>query len=590
VSDGTLVGIEVDGDRVTVVESLGGMAVASRTLQHGSLAESLEAALEAVPHKRGGPPVRVVVVTTGTALRRLDATESLLASRETFEEAVYSVMPMARDVTSVAGLVFDRAALVGDAVTGAVAAVAPLAAIDEVYTALGEANVEVVASPLVLSGHDGVWVGLHMSAAEATLVSGGFPVAFRQLRAGGLAGVASVLGDGVDVEQGRGRLEAAVTRTGVQDPIADAEVSRYLRMVAAELVQTLNYWRSQGEQIPDGDTVAVYGAGAASVAVRTAFEEESLTAQVPEALLNQMVYVSPAEREASMLAFLASLSVGEQAPQSVFANPSAEALAARRKARRRRSIKWASAAGTALAVVALLGFPFATGFLEARSADAQLAQAKAAAAPLAGVYHQTVDLAARRDIVETATAAEPSWSQAVRTVYATAPEGAQVTRMTASDENGSVMVAVEALLPGGTYEDLSAWLDRLVTERGVLNAFSSGFSVSGGTAAYQLSFVLPTSLIPSLRSPAGPGQAASPAPGDTAVAASPSPESPSAPPSPVAVAPTPSASPSVPASPASPTAPAPKPSAPASAPAPTASSAAASAKPSAPASPTGGTS
>ena len=557
-SDTTL-GIEVDGDRVTVVESLDGIAVSSQSVAVGSLEASLELALSAFPKKKNGPPIRVALVAGGTTLRRIDVTSAVLTQRDVFEDVVFDALPAARDSSLAAGLFFDVDSIVGDSVVPGVAAVMPRDLVESVYRALGDREAEVVPSPLLLQGRDGIWLGLHLTAAEATLVRDGRPVAFRQLRAGGLGAVAAVLGDEFDREHGRQRLLASLTRSGAQDALADAEVNRYLRMVGGELQQTVDFWARQGETIEDPRTVFVYGLGGSSPAVRVEFAESEMAPALPEDLVEQLAYIQPSQREEAALGVLAADSIGEQVPQAVLPNPAAAELASRRAKSRRRAIRLGSVSVVAVVLVAVFGYPFVSGYLAVRAADAALAQAQAQAGPLLPIYQQTVDLSARQAVIATASAQNPDWPKVLDLVYGTRPSGATITRLSTSVSGEQLLLVIEADKPGGSFEDMSAWIDALVAG-GATQPWSPGFSDVAGLASYEVTVSLPLAnftVAPAaeddLATPAGPSPTTSP---DAPTPAEPSPlatssasASPSAP-APVAV-PSPSGTPAT-APPASP--------------------------------------
>ena len=110
-------GLSIDGDRVTVVETLGDIAVSSSSVATGSLEDSLQIALEGIKQKRKDAPIRVSLLAPSVSMRRMDVTSALAASRADFEDAVFAALPVNREVTAVAGAFFDTEAMVGDAVT-----------------------------------------------------------------------------------------------------------------------------------------------------------------------------------------------------------------------------------------------------------------------------------------------------------------------------------------------------------------------------------------------------------------------------------------------------------------------------------------
>ena len=483
-----------------------------------TLEDSLNVALSGISlPRKGDPAIRVALVTPGTTLRKMDITAAIAASRDAFEQAVFALIPVAQDASAVAGVFFTPDALVGDAVSGGAVAVVPLAPVEQVYQALGERRAEVVPSPLALSGQDGVWVGMHATAVEVTLLEEGRPVAFRQLRAGGLEGVAAALGDPSDPDLGWARLDGAITRDAVPDALADAEVARFARMVAAELAQTLDVWRKNGQTVPESKPVVVYGIGAPASQLVSALAEQNLELEFPQTLIEPMTYIAPSGRDEALLAFLASASVGDQAPQAVLVNPGEEHLAQVRGKRRARTIKIGAAASVGIVLVGAFGLPLAGAQKDASSAASARADAEARLAPLLPAYHQTLDLNARQSAIDAAVIGEPQWSQILKTVYGSRPPGTIVTRVTASVGTGSVVVVVEGQRPSGTYDDLSGWMSRLTNDYGAKDTWSGGFSSVNGVTSYEVSFWLSPETVPAARSLDGSTDGAAPAPDPTAV-------------------------------------------------------------------------
>lgn len=486
----TTVGLEIDGSRVTVVESLDGLAVSSQSVSLGSLDASLAAALEAFPQKKNSPPVRVAVLATGVSLRRIDVTRTIASSRDAFEDAVFDALPAARESSAVAGVLYDADNLAGDMIGPGVAVVMPQDQVEAVYRALGERRAEVVPAPLLLSGFDGVWLGLHLTCAEATLLRDGRPVAYRQLRAGGLGAVAAVLGDEFDPQRGMSRLLGSLTRSGQQDALADAEVARYLRMVAGELRQTIEFWGRQGEQVDDASQVCVYGVGGSAPAVRVEFAEHELSPVMPPALLEQLAFLPPAVREEAILPGLASASVGEHLPLIAFPNAASDDIAAARARRRRRLIQMLSAVAVVGLLTLMFGYPLLSGFLAAQKADTALATAQAQAGPLMPIYYQTVDLQTRDEIIASESYRQVDWPRVIELVYGTRPEGARISRFASSVDNSTILLVVEAEKAGGTFDEMSQWIDRLVAG-GATQPWSPGFAVAAGLASYQITLDLP---------------------------------------------------------------------------------------------------
>lgn len=483
-------GLSIDGDRVNVVEMLGDVVVSCTPVAAGSLTDSLQAALAAVKQRRNDPPLRIALVAPTATLRRIDVTAKTAASRADFEDAAHAALPVNRDTSAFAGAFFEPDAMLGDAVTPGVAVIAPRQLIEDIYTALGKLRAEVVASPLVLDGPDGVWVGVHQSVAEITLLQDGRPVAYRQLRIGGLGGLLTVLGDPSSPGLALQRLIGALTGTGPDDPGARIEVSRYMRMLTGEIGQTLEYWRRTGENVPPSPRVVLYGLGACSAAATTALAEAGLTGGLPEEIASRLGYVSLAQRPEAVLGFSAAATVGRFMPQASFVNPVLNrVVAARRKARRRLVIAGGVALAALLAAV-FVGRPVYDGWSAKRDADQELAAARQGFESLAGVYAQTVDLDARTAVIRAERAGEPDWSGVIRDVLATVPAGAQVGQFTteiADAGTGLVEASLSVSMAQGGYQDLVGWLDRLAALPGATDAWSSGFSQDGNGASFVVS-------------------------------------------------------------------------------------------------------
>jgi len=487
-------GLSIDGEKVTVVETLGDIAISSTAIDAGSLADSLEVALSGIKQKRKDAPLRIALITPSISLRRIDATASLAASRADFEDAVFAALPVSREVTAVAGAFFDPEAMVGDTVAPGAAVVGPADRIEEIYRLVGKRRVELVASPLVLSGFDGVWLGLHHGVAEVTLVVDGRPVAYRQLRAGGLNALLAVLADPSDPEFGPARLRAAVTGTGTEDTMAAVEVGRYMRMVANELAQTLDYWRKSGESMPESSEVLLYGVGGVSPLAQRALGEARFAVTVPEAMTQALSYVPPAQRAEAVTALCAVATTGRFMPQASFTNPMLTDLLAARRRTRKRLFSIAAAVVVLGGLLVTVARPIYAGWTASRDAEVALDAALAEFESKADAYHRGVDARMRTEVLDTARAAEPDWPTVYRTLLASAPIGASLSQLSATGENSVVSVSMSVSVRGGSYEELVRWLERLRAIPGVREAWSSGFSQQNDITSFVVSLLFDESL------------------------------------------------------------------------------------------------
>jgi Tfp pilus assembly protein PilN len=482
-------GLSIDGDRVTVVETLGDIAVSANSIVTGSLEDSLTVALEGIKQKRKDAPIRVSLLAPSVSLRRMDVTAQLAASRADFEDAVFAALPVNREVTAVAGAFFDIEAMVGDAVTAGVAVVGPAERIEEVYRLAGKNRIELIASPLALTGFDGVWLGLHHGLADVTLVTNGRPLAYRQLRAGGLNALLAVLGDPDDLSVGPSRVLAALTATAT-DTIADIEVSRYMRMVAAELAQTIEYWRKTGEEVPGNSEVLVYGAGGSHLA-ENALAEAGFTIVMPDILRQALSYVPPANRAESMLALCSAATAGRHMPQASFTNPLFAALLDTRRKTRKRMLFAAGGLVALLFVGLTIVRPFIDGWLSSRRATDELQAVRVEFADKAESYYKKVDFDARVAVLEEARATQPYWEDVYNVILSSVPQGSAISQIVSTTSGDVVIATVSLSRVNGSYDDLVAWLVRLDATEGVDRVWSSGFSVrEDGTASFEVSMQL----------------------------------------------------------------------------------------------------
>jgi len=480
----TLLGLEIDGDRVTLVEVSGGLAVSTRTVSHQDLESAIELALAGYKQKRTDLPMRVVLATPGVNMRRIDVTASLL-SRPAFEDVAFSALPVPRESNASAGMFFQPQELHGDIVSAGIAIISPSIQVEKAYKSLGRRNTELVAPPTVFSGLDGIWLGIRHRTTDVTLVAEGRPVAYRQLRTGGLDAVASALGDGAT---GYSRLNSALHRSGMSDPIAEAELSRYLNALAAEFRQTCDYWARSGESVPS--TVAPYGAGAVAVGLDKALNDQGFAVGLHPEVERRLVYLPAADRLSAVAGLLAAVTSGSDMPQVAFVNPHAIALAeetARRDRRARRILTAAVGAG----VVALVGgIPYLTSQLSLRDARSDLASAQADFSRSSAGYLKLQDTRNRLDAAESVIAVQPVWSGALSVTFSTMPLRAQIRDLSAVVIDGQIRVRTTAELNGGSYADLSNWLEKLRGTANVTAAWSESFSDRDGRAVFEVSFNL----------------------------------------------------------------------------------------------------
>jgi hypothetical protein len=479
------IGLEIDGDRVTLVEVTGGVAVSSRTVTHPNVASALALALAGYKIKRTDPAIRLVLSCQGVNLRRIDVTASML-ERRAFEDAAFTAMPVPRETNSVAGIFFDPQSLTGDLLTPGIAVIAPSQQVEKVYEALGRRESEVVAPPCVLSGLDGVWLGLRHRTADVTLVANGRPVAYRQLRSGGLDAISGALGDD---GAGTQRLYASLNRTGMVDQIAEAEIARYLQNVAVELRQTVDYWARSGEDV--SGPVAVYGPGANASGIAAAMAEQRFEVGMHPEIERRLVYLPAAERGAAVAGFLAAVTAGTDMPQAAFVNPYAIAHEEdnRRRDRRARRVLAGVVAAGFIGLVA--GIPYVGARLDLNDAKADLASATVEFEGASAAYQKLADTEDRLGYIDAFRAAEPAWPSALSVTFSTMPVGAKIRELNTTLIAGELRVRASAELPGGSYADLTKWLEKLRATANVSAAWSESFSNREGRAIFDVTFTIP---------------------------------------------------------------------------------------------------
>jgi hypothetical protein len=487
VADTTL-GLDVDGMRVTVVECVGDVAVSVRSVMLDELKDTVDLVLAGYKQHRNDPPFRVALSCDQIVTRTIDVTPTM-KNRQTFEDTVYTALPLDRNATMTAGLFFDPGALTAPANTlsAGVAAVAPRLAISDTYRAFGARRVEIVPPSFALVGMDGLWLGLRYGVSDLTLVVNGRPVQYRQLRAGGLDSVAGLLGED---ETGVERLEAALHRSGPSDPVAEAEIDRWLRIIAMETRQTVDFWARGGDQIPE--SVIPYGAASVAVGVDGALASANLTASFPDELNRAMSFIPPADRAAAVLAFAAARTVGVGAPQAVFVNPVAAELITENRRRNRQLVRIVAAAAAATALFATTVVPITTAYVDRRSAATELASAQNRFSPVADAYDQLSRTYLREDAITAVSVDDQQWSDVVRVALDLAPQ-VTVTQFSSSRARNDqgvtvVLVTINAEKIGGSYDDLTKWLDDLRRTSGITKAWSSSYTNRNEKASYQLSF------------------------------------------------------------------------------------------------------
>ena len=490
----TTLGLEVDGQHVTVVECVGDVAVSVRSVTLEDLKDTVDLVLAGYKQHRNDPPMRIALTCDQIVTRGIDVTPAM-KNRQIFDDEVYEALPLDRSATLSAGLFFDPAALTGaNTLTAGVAAVAPKSAIAETYRAFAGRRSELVPPSFALAGMDGLWLGLRYTVSDLTLVVNGRPVLYRQLRAGGLDSIAGLLGDG---DSGTERLEIALHRSGPSDPVAESELDRWLRIVAMETRQTIDFWSRSGEQVPDA--IIAYGVAAAAVGLDGALFSAKLTNTFPDELNRAMSFIPPSDRPAAVLAFAAARTVGLGAPQSVFVNPVVAETAQENRRRSRQLVRVSIGIIAAVVLVATTVVPLGSAWVERRTAQSALIEATNRFEPLKAIYEQLASTYQREDTVAAVASNDSQWSDVVSLALDVAPlvkiTQFAATRTTNDAGVNIVLVAVTAERNGGSYADLTTWLSKLRSTVGITRAWSSSYTNRDGLAGYQLSFEIDPTIL-----------------------------------------------------------------------------------------------
>lgn len=496
-------GIELDGVRATLVEVTGHSAVTSRTVVGKTPADALTKALEGVKPGKKAPSIRVSLVSSNAAVRRIDVTSKALTDRAAFEKIVKDTIPNSAENTSAAGLFFNAEELVGDNIGAGIAAVAPAEEVEDAYRALSAfPDAEVVPPAFTLVGLDGFHLAVRYSNADLTLVVNGNPVANRQLPVKGLATVAEALAPGA---LGFERLEATLNNTGTPDPIAFNALDAYLRELVSQVVKTRTAWLAQGLTVPSD--LFVLGVGAHIYDLINHLEDVGLNKTTNEELVRKLVYIPLAEREAATGAFLAGATYGE-GHAAAYPSPVAleRALAARKRAQSGKRVLIGLLALT-IPAVAYFG-PISAGTLAINSAKDERSVSESR---FQAVSKANVELSKVRGLegaYSELASNDPRWNAVLSQAFGTAnTAGASINSIITAYEDGGIVVtaSAEAYDPGATYTPLTNWLNLLQDPEGDIRAVdvsTASFSHAEltSTSSFQVRFLVPVDLVTEKRS------------------------------------------------------------------------------------------
>ncbi|MFM7088774.1 MAG: hypothetical protein ACKOW9_04585 [Candidatus Paceibacterota bacterium] len=486
-SESTL-GLEIDGDQVTVVETIGEMAVSVRSLSLEEVSEAVDLVLAGYKLKRNDPPMRVSSVTNKTIIKKIDVTNSM-SNRSGFEEGVYQAVRASRENTVTAGIFEDVEKVVSgvDALTLGYAVIAPRESVNQVFNSLGKRKVEVV-TPAFTIPFDGLWLGVRYTVADLTLIKNGKPVAYRQLPAGGLSTVIGALTDIDDLNSGKERLQVALHRSGPADPIAESELDRYLRLLATETKQTLEFFTRDGEVIPD--KIFTYGPGSVSIGFEAVFTEMGLTLSMPEELTRQLGFIPPADRPVALGAYFAAVTTGKDSPYSSYPDPRDKDQLSAATLLKKKTVRMGLLATAVASFVVYNTLPSGTAYIERNSLLDEKRDLQEVLTTESELLNNVLNYRSRSALIADVKANEINLSIPLRIIKETSPTGSSILQITASpDKSEKITLTVSADKDSGSYNDLSRWLSDLRRDERVNSAWSNSFTNRSGKTSFQLSVV-----------------------------------------------------------------------------------------------------
>jgi hypothetical protein len=218
----TKFGFEIDGNKITVVETLDDNAISVKSISLENVKDSIALLLAGTKEGKGEGKIRGSLVIPGSAIRRIDINASH-QKRANFEKAVYEAITVNQEISTAAGIFLDKGELSLDKMSGGVAVVAPVEGVNNAYRNFSKIDAELVTPPFTYRNYDGLWLALRYETAELTLVKNNRAVASRPLAPGGLNVVIGLLADPNNATVGGDRLNAALTSPNSADPLAVAD-------------------------------------------------------------------------------------------------------------------------------------------------------------------------------------------------------------------------------------------------------------------------------------------------------------------------------------------------------------------------------
>lgn len=488
----TQFGIEIDGQKVTIVEVLNDTAVSIRSVSLDNLEDSISLLLAGIKDDNQQAKIRAMLSIPKTAMRRIDVTSNL-TSRKEFEDAVYNKLTVSRENTTVAGVFFRPELMDGDTISPGVAVVAPLDPVNAAYRAFGRRDVELVAPPLAYRGWDGLWLALRYETAELTLVKDNRAVAYRQMQIGGLNSLVGLLGDPSEPAVGLERLESALSMSGLEDPIANAELDRYLRKVLTECQSTIRFWKQSGEET--GTEIFAFGPGANTAILEPAINEAGFTKVTPAYVSKQLAFLPQADREVAVSAWCSAISAGFDMPQAAYINTSI--LEFKDKDAKTKLVKTGLVmAGVAIGMTLIFGgIPYFIGLKSKIDINNDYNKILSQKSDLTNDIKLYNEIKNREQLVKAVQDVEPNWAQVVDKSLAYLPSGGAYDSIQASRNGNLLTVTVNATFKGNAYGAISIWLDDISNKGGASQAWMTNFSVRENKTTCQVNYSIPLSKV-----------------------------------------------------------------------------------------------
>lgn len=351
-SKGSSIGVELDGAKATVVTVVDGVVESVRSITANT---GLEAMSRALSGYRMEDPVRVVLSSPSARSARIDITPAM-SNRRAFTAESWRLMGSPEGY-ALSGIMADTDAILAGRMSTGLAVALPADQVSATYEALemlGRRG-EVVAVPATLVGQDGLNLIVRSRSVDVTAVNRGQPVGYQVLDVPGLDAMIMSLGG----EESRDRVLAALGGK-VTDPLASAEVARWLDSIVDGCTSAMASWKAAGINVPA--TITVMGPGAAAAGLLPSLRRRGLN---PSSVSWSKVFTSgtSADRLAVLPAYLAAATCGQNLPAAAFVSASAVKEARKAAAFRRRRLVASTAATAILLAAAPILLPLGAAFV-----------------------------------------------------------------------------------------------------------------------------------------------------------------------------------------------------------------------------------